>query len=200
MPKPILPQDPMPTEDAAKYAPKPRRHILDSTDEHEVVAKGVELYNQLRIDLAAAKIELEAAHGEITRRDTKIEFLELQVAQLQNDANAHRSDRDEAVKSEAAWRAFFANVQAYINSQDEQMLSFFHGLKALFERYHLPNETPPKPEAPQKKRARSKTTEAETEPQASERDEPVPADADLETPLTEIVASVAAAANRNSAK
>jgi hypothetical protein len=169
-------EDNLPAE-VAQYAPKRLPELVG--DPHDAISKSVEFYNKLRTDYATAKIALEAAQAEIMQRDNKIQFLEYQVQQLQHDIDVAQSARDEAMENETAWRVFFTNVNAVITQQDQQMTGFFNGLKALFDRYNLPEDTPPR------KRKREKAAEPEKLPEVEAK--PVVDTRELETELRELV-------------
>jgi hypothetical protein len=162
MPIPNTPKavDAVPPE-VSRYAPKRLPELTG--DPHEAISQSVEIYNKLRTDYATARVALEAAQAEITARDNKIQFLEFQIVQLQNDITSDRSIRDEAVEEAASWRAFFANLHTIVETQDKQLMGFFTGLKALFDNYLLPTEPPPKPEAPAAKNGRARARKAELE-------------------------------------
>ena len=150
-------------EEIAQYAPKRPAAPQSDDASHEVMAKGLEVYNKLRADFATAKVSLEAAQSQITQRDNKIEVLKLQIIQLQTDIATYKADRDAAIESETSWRAFFANLRTIVDNQDKQLMTFFSGLKALFDQYQLP-AAPPKGKRGKITKTDEPTKEAEPEP------------------------------------
>lgn len=109
------------TEPPEKYAPRYRSPVpmneprpTEDEGHRELFQRGVAAYDQLRLELATVKTQLQEALDGLRLANSEISRLQLELAQAKNDLVSATTITQDAVRAAGDWSGLVRNIQAMI--------------------------------------------------------------------------------------